>query len=89
MLILRDTSELAIDVVSKNSIISKIFLKKVLELRPRYLVLGLKTMLILVPLLDHQPAEKQSGKKDLVRPNSPNNFEVILTLLTKTVAIQM
>lgn len=46
-------SELAIDAISKNPIVFKVFLEKVLELHPRHLILGLEAMFMLVLLLDY------------------------------------
>ena len=82
-------SELAVNAISKSLIISGIFLKEVLELRSCHLVLSLKATFILVPLLDHQSAEKQSGKRDSIESIGSSSFEVIFTLLTKLVAIQV
>ena len=81
--------ELIANIVSKSPIISEIFLEKVLELCSRHRVLGLGAMFILVPLLDHQSAEEQSGKRDFVGFNGPSDFEVIFILLTEQVAIQV
>ena len=88
-MILGDASELAADAVSKSLIVSKVLLEEVLELRSYHLVLSLKATFILVLLLNHQSAEEQKSKKDLVRLVGPSSFEIILTLLAKLVAIQM
>lgn len=89
MLILEDAPELTADIISKSLIISEIFLEEVFKLCPRYRILDLKATFMLVLLLDHQSAEKESGKRDLVRLDSPNSFKVILTLLTEPVTIQV
>ena len=61
---LKDMSELAKDAVSKNPIIFRIFLEKIFEFLLRHRIFGLRTTLLLVPLLDHYPAEKRGGKRD-------------------------
>ena len=84
---LRDTSELAEDIVSKNPIISKVCLEKILEFLLRHRILGLGAMLLLVPSLDHHPVEKRGGKRDSIWPIGPGGFEMVLTLLAETIAI--
>ena len=59
-------SELAENAISKSSIMSKICLKKILEFLLRYRIFGLKTMPLLMPLLDYCPVKKQGGKKNLI-----------------------
>ena len=44
---------------------------------------------MLVLLLDHRFAEKQASKRDLVWPIGPNSFEIVFTLLAKTVAVEL
>ena len=84
---LRDTSELAKDTVSKNSIIFKVLLEKILEFFLRYWIFGLKAMLLLVPLLNYFSAKKRDGKKYLIWPISPGGFEIVFTLLVEIIAI--
>ena len=84
---LRDTSELAKDAVSKSPIISKVRLEKIFEFLLRHQILGLEATLLLVPSLDHCSAEKQGGKKDSIWPIGPGGFEMVLTLLAETIAI--
>lgn len=86
-MILKDMPELATNIVSKNSIVFKVFLEKILELWLYYQVLGFRVMFILVPLLDHQFAEKQVSKKDLVELVSSGNVKIVLTFLVKPLAI--
>ena len=62
---LRNTSEMAKDAINKSLIIPKIFLKKIFEFLLRHQIFVLRTMLLLMPLLDHCYIKKQSGKKDL------------------------
>ena len=82
---LRDTFELAENALSKNPIISMVCSKKILEFLLRYRILGLRAMLLLMPLLDYCLAEKRGGKKDSIWPISPGNFEIVFTLLAKTI----
>ena len=79
--------KLAKDVVSKNSIIFKVFSKKILEFLLCHQILGLEAMFFLVPLLDHCPVKKQDGKKDLIWPIGPNGFKIVFTLLAETIAV--
>ena len=82
---LRDTSELTKDAVSKNPIISKVLSKEVLEFLPRHWILGLGATLLLMPSLNHRPAEKRGGKRDPIWPIGPGGM--VLTLLAETIAI--
>lgn len=86
-MILKNPFELAKDTFSKNLIISKVFLQKILEFSLRYSFFGLKVVFMLMPLLYHCFVEKQGGKKDSSKHISPNNFEIIFALLAKTIAI--
>lgn len=84
-MILRDTFKLATDAIGKSFIIFKVFLKKNLKLRPHHQVLDFKIIFMLMLLLDYCFTEKQSYKKNLVRPISFNNFESVFLLLAKAV----
>ena len=75
------------DTISKNLIISKICLKKILEFFLRHWIFGLEAMLLLVLLLNYWLVEKQGGKKDLIWLSVPSNFEIVLILLVETIAI--
>ena len=86
---LRDISKLAKDAVSKNPIISKVCLEKILEFPPCYRILGLKAILLLVLLLDYYSAEKQGGKKNLIWPISSSGFKIIFIPLVEIIAIKM
>ena len=63
---LRNIFELAKDVVSKNSIVFKVFLEEIFKLLLSHQILGFKTMFLLMSLLNHCFIEKQGGKKDLI-----------------------
>ena len=80
---------MAKNAVSKGSIVTEVLLEEVLELRPRYWVFGLGATFMLVPSLDHRSAEKQSGKRDSVGPVGPSGVKMILTLLTKAIAVKV
>ena len=44
---------------------------------------------MLMPLLGHCTMQKRGGKRDAVEPVGSGGFKVVLTLLTKAVAIQV
>ena len=58
--------KLAKNAISKNPIVFKVFLKKILEFLLRHQIFGLKITLLLILLLNHCFIEKQSGKKNLI-----------------------
>ena len=70
-----------------DPVVSKVFSKEILELRPRHRVLGFKATLMLMLLLDHCSAEKRSGEKDAIGPVGLSSFEIIFILLAKAVAV--
>ena len=78
--------ELAKNDVSKNTIISKVFLKKILEFLLRYWILTFRAT-FLMPLLNYCSVEKRSGKKDLIWPIGPGSFKMVLSLMVETIAI--
>ena len=63
---LKDTFELIEDIISNNLIIFKVFLEKTVEFFLCHQIFSLKVTLLLILLLDHCFAKKQSGKKDLI-----------------------
>ena len=81
--------ELAKNIVNKSLIISKIFLKEVFELLLRYLVLGLGATFLLILLLNYCFTKKQDSKKDSIWSIGPSKFEIIFTVLVKTIIIQV
>lgn len=87
--ILRKTSKLAANAISKVLIVSKVFLKKFFELNLYYWVLNFKTMFMLMPLLNHQFAKKEDSKKDMIKLVDPNSFEIVFALVIKMIAIQI
>ena len=44
---------------------------------------------MLMPSLGHRTAQKRGGKRDAVGPVGSGGFKVVLTLLTKAVAVQV
>ena len=80
-------SKLAEDTISKNPIISKVCLEKILEFSLCHRILGLRATFLLVPLLDYCFVEKQGGKKNLVWPISLGFFEIVFILLAETITI--
>ena len=82
---LRDMLELAKNAISKSPIICKVLSKKILEFLLHHQIPGLGATLLLMPLLDHRPAEKRGGKRDLIWPIGPNGM--VLILLAETIAI--
>lgn len=79
--------KLAKDIVSKNSIVSKVFLEKILKLSLCYQVFCFERTFMLMPALNQHFMEKQDSKKNLVEPVGTNDFEIIFTLLVKIIAI--
>ena len=84
---LRNKSKLAKDAVSKSTIIFKVFLRKFLEFFLYHQIFGLKTMFLLILLLNYCFIEKQNGKKDLICSIGLDSFKIIFVLLVKTIAI--
>lgn len=86
---MRVISKFAINIISKNLIILKILLMKIFEFSLYYQIFGFIVTFILILLLNYHFIKEQDGKKDIVRPISPNSFKVILILLTKMVIVYM
>ena len=84
---LKDAFELAKNVVSKNSIIFKIFLKKIFKFFPYHWIFGFRIVFLLILLLNYWFIKKQSGKKDLIWPISSDGFKIVFILLLKTIAV--
>ena len=80
-------SELAKDIVRESQIIFMIFLKKILEFFSHHQIVGLRAIFLLMPLLNYYSAEKQDGKKDLVRLISPSSFKIVFILLVETIVV--
>ena len=89
LFVLRDISKLAKNTINKSPIISKIFLKKIIEFFLHYQIFSFEAMLLLVLLLDYCLAEKQGGKKDSIWLISSSGFKIIFTLLVKTIVIKI
>lgn len=86
---LRVISKFALDIISKNLIISKILLKKIFKSSLYHQGFGFVATFVLVLLLNRCFIEEQGSKKDIIRLINSNNFKIILTLLTKMVIVYM
>ena len=86
---LRYTSKLAKDPISKNPIISEVYLKKIRKFLLRHQIFGLEATLLLVPFLDQHLAEKQGSKKDLIWPIGLDSFKMVFIILVETIAIKV
>ena len=82
-------SKLAKNPISKSSIISKVFLEKIVEFLLYYQIFGLKATFLLILFLNYCFKKKQGGKKNLIWPISLSNFAIILRLLAKIIAVEM
>ena len=72
---------------SKNSIICKVFFKKVVKLFIYYQIFSFKAIYILMQLLNYCFIEKQKGKKDLIGLVNLSSFKMILILCREPIAI--
>lgn len=79
--------KLAKNTINKVSIVFKPFSKKNFELSLSYWVFSFEVIFILILVLNYHFIEKQSNKRDLVRPIGSSNFEIIFTSLGKPIAI--
>ena len=73
--------------VSKNLIIFKIFLEKILKFLLCHQNFSLRVTFLLMLLLNHCFIEKQDSKKDFIWPISLGSFEIVFILLAKIIAI--
>ena len=89
LLILKNTFELAKNTISKSLIVFKVFLEKYLKLFSCYSIFGFKVTFLLMLLLNYCFVKTQGSKKDFIQPIGSKNFEIILTLLIKTIAIKV
>lgn len=87
MLILRYMSKLAIDAVSKGSVVFKILLWKILKFGLYYWVFCFRATIIQMLFLNHYSIEKWGSKKDAIGLFGSINFEIIFILLAKVVVV--
>ena len=73
--------------LSKNPIIFKVFLEKILKFFLYYWIFALKVTFLLVLLLNYCFAKKKGDKKDLIRLIGLDSLKTIFILLAKTIAI--
>lgn len=66
--------KLVVDTIIKNLVVSKIFLKKNLELSLYNWVFDFEAIFMLVLLLNYRFVIKQNGKKDGIGLVGPSNF---------------
>lgn len=79
------------DVIYKRLRVNHIFTEKDLEFQPRYRCypFALMTALILYLSKADNPTKEKGGKQDTIITYGPSGVKVILTLLTKVVAVYM
>ena len=80
-------SKLAKNTVNKNSIVSNVFLNKILEFFLYYPIFYFRTIFLLISLLNYCSIGKKGRKKDLIWPISFGSFKIIFILLIKTIEI--
>ena len=88
-LVLRIPPKLAADTVYKGLAVSEVRPKETLKFRPSDWSFFRGATLILMPFLGYHIAQKQGGKRDAIGPVGSGGFKVVLTLLTKAVAVQV
>ena len=88
-LVLRIPPKLAADTVCKGSVVSKVCVEETLEFRQSDRSLFRGATIMLMPSLGHRTTQERGGKWDTVGPIGSGGLKVILTLLTKAVAVQM
>lgn len=89
MFILKNLFKLAVNAISKDLVLFRVFLEKILKLILYYWVFGFRATIMLMLLLYHYFAEKQSGIKDLVELVDFSSFEIIFALLVKVIAVKI
>ena len=88
-LILRIPPKLAVDIVCKDLVMSEVRPEKTLEFRPSNWSFFHRATFVLILLLGYHTMQKQGGKRHVVGFIDSGSFKVALTLLTKTVAVQV
>ena len=88
-LVLRIPPKLAANTVCKGSVVSEVCPEETLEFRPSDWSLFRGATLMLMPSLGHRTTQKRGGEWDTVGPVGSGGFKVVLTLLTKAVAVQV
>ena len=88
-LVLGISSKLASHAIDKGLGVFEVLSEEVLELRPRDYSGAFVAALVLGPSEANGATEKCGGEKGTIHPYSALGFEIILTLLTKLVAIHV
>ena len=80
-------SKLIKNAISKNLIIFKIFLKKIIELFLSYWIFDFRATLLLISLLKYCFVKKQNSKQNFICSINLSSFKIIFILLAKIIAI--
>ena len=88
-LVLRIPPKLAANTVCKGSVVSEVRPEETLEFSPSKWSLFRGATLMLMPSLGYHTTQKRGSKWDTVGPVGSGGFKVVLTLLTKAVAVQV
>ena len=88
-LVLKIPPKLAADTVWKGLVISEVCAEEILEFRPSDWSFFRGAMLMLMPSLGHRTTQKRGSKRDAVGPVESGGFKMVLTLLTKAIAVQV
>lgn len=75
--------------VCKNSIVFKVFSKKILKLNLHHLIFSFEILFILILLLNHHFIGKQDGEKDFDKLVGFSGFEIIFRFLIKLIVIKI
>ena len=65
-MMLKDIAQINKDTISKNPIVFKVFLEKIIEFFSYYRVFNLKTMFLLILLPNYCSKKKQNSKKNFI-----------------------
>ena len=86
-LVLRIPPKLATNTVCKGSVVSEVRPEETLEFSPSKWSLFRRARFVLMPSLGHRTTQKRGGKGDAIGSVGSSGFKVVLTLLTKAVAV--
>ena len=88
-LVLRIPPKLAANTICKGSVVSEVRPEETLEFRPSDWSFFCGATVMLMLSLGHRTTQERGGKWDTVGCIGSGGFKVILTLLTKAVAVQV
>ena len=89
VLVLRVAFYLLPDAINKSPEVAKVLSEEFLELLPGHRHGSVATSFVLKPSMGDRSTQKRSCKWNSVWPFGPGGFEVILTLLAKSIAVHM